>query len=673
MLVAKVFLVFTFAIFFALTPQFSFAETGEPSKLNLILPSDTFKVNSVPAFVVLTDDDSNPVLSESDLHVDIRTFGNVHTDQSSVMISKNTHIAKFLVNIDGDGGIAIASSGFVPDTKNVYFQYEDAKPELQVRVAPNPIPPSSTAEVYVWIEQNEKPYIPDRDISIQLISEDEDFLTFSDVGRFNSNPTTDTLKSTQNIVLKSGESFAKAKVFSTDFISEFNPNFGPDLRHAELEENEANEFLITALADGFEGKQADIRIQPAKILTANEISNNVQADPTVTKIWAYPSTAFDDFEIVMAVYTQTVEKERKVSVGTNSETEELEQNQLQTDEDENEESDETSVGGDEEDQELSNSCSFCAPVIISDADIRAHVSSNELITNHQNSVKISSNSFIAKENYVVIPAKTNGMLGDGQISGAFDGTAGDIFEIKIEQPFDLEPTLGITSIPSIANQFQDILMVYGLEDNVVSSVPIRNLVVSTNPALDVSIDDEFETVKVVNGFTGTLGKEIDVMALSDGLIPTSVNFEVYSEPFDFDAQSSKTSVLYGDVFEITYKELPSYLKVELDSNLPFEQIENGFRLRGFDVGEQTIRLLAKSGDEILNSKEFSINVLPLESTTNSVEVSQTRVNDAPINDKFLENYLLYFLIPVGIMPVGIFMLKNKTKKRKEFSEEDLTF
>ncbi len=671
----KILFVLTFILFVA-SSSFAFAESDSvPSKLKIILPSDSVKIKEMPVFVVLNDNYDNPILAENDISIEVRTFGNIHAQTSKIIIQKGMHYSVFQVSLTGDGGVAIASSGLDSDMKNINFEAQENIPELRVRVAPNPIPPSSFAQVYVWLEQDDKPFIPKNDVSIKLVSEDDDFLTFSKNSQFNSNPTTETLTSSTTILLKAGESFVKTKVFSTDFISEFNPSFGPDLRHKELDENEGNEFTITALADGFDGKQTDIIIQPAKMKKSIEnVSDEVSSDPTITKVWAYPNTVFEDFEIIVAVYTQTKEPDRAVIVGDESQTT-SDREQLTGIIDQELDSDD-----EQNDQNLSNSCDFCAPLIITDSDIRAHVSTNELVTPTKNSVIVSSSSFTLQPNYVVIPAKSNGILGDAKISAVFDGTLGDEFDVQIQQPFDPKLKLGITSIPALDQQNQDLMMVYGLENGIISNIEIENLVISTKPALDVQIYDNSTPIKIIKGFTGHFSGSINVMALADGLIPVTTTFEIISEPITLDLSPLSNEMDFGNSVELYYKVIPSYAHVSLDTILPFDEIDNGFRVYGTTAGTHTLSLTAKNGGDKTANKQILINVNFVEPPIESIIANQNaQDNQISANFNFFDISHIYFIIVgigiiSGIIITGIIIKKKfKSKSKNSFEEVDLTF
>lgn len=485
------------------------------TKLSLILPSDLLNVKKIPAYVILTDDSGNPVPSQEDLKVDVRAFGNIQVDQSSVIINKSQHYSSFISRISGDGGITIATSGLESDTKKISFEIKQDIPVLSVKIAPNPIPPSSSAMVYLWFEQGNRPFVPKEDIKITLTAEDPKFLTFLKEGQFSASPTTKSLSSSTTIYLKAGQSYTKTKVFSTDFISEFNPNFGPDLRHEELKENEAKQYTITAIAEGFEGKQTHIKIQPAKTVKSLASNNrDILATPTNTKVWAYPNTILDEFDIITAVYTQTVDPENNVSTNNDSTA--------------------GSIGNIETidaatTENIDDVCSSCAPLVITDADLGIHVSAGDLATAPDRAM-MYSNSFASRENYVIIPAKSQGLLGTSKVSAVADGTTGDEFNIEIKQPFTGVLQLGLTSIPIIPNQEQDLFMIYSLRNNAVTNDTIKELTVSTNPKIDITNILDIGPIKIVRGIVNQLPQNAQVVsatALATGIESTSSKLTIF--------------------------------------------------------------------------------------------------------------------------------------------------
>lgn len=700
------------------------------TKLKLVLPSDLLNVKKIPAYVVLTDDSGNPITAQDDIKVDIRSFGNVEVDQNNIVIKKGQHYSNFVSRINGDGGITVATSGLESDTKKITLHAKDDVPVLNVRVAPNPIPPSSSAMVYLWLEQGNRPFVPKEDVKITLTTEDPKFLTFLKDGRFNTNPTTKSLSSSTVIYLKAGQSYTKTKVFSTDFISEFNPEFGPDLRHEELGANEAKQYTITAVAEGFDGKQTHIKIQPAKTVKSLAQNNReILSTPTNTKVWAYPNTILNEFDIIVAVYTQIENTENTVTTNGESNTQSFENIESIDD-----------VGS----ENIDDICSSCAPLVITESDVGVHISAGDLAI-APNNVVMSASSFISKENYVIVSAKSTGLLGTSKISAVADGTTGDEFNIEVKQPFTKDLQLGITPIPIISNQEQDLFMIYSLRSNAISNETIKELAVSTNPKIGITGISEVGSIKIVRGTvnqlpqdaqfmsttalaTGTesasskleifdpqkqiklvhpqkikLGQPFPLFAyvtdergnptsvfvpmespsnaiekLDDGLFKTmtsgKINFAVSSdgftsittidsipEPINLNVLPSKTQINSGETLDLLYAVYPPSSKVALNTDLRFDEIDNGFRVYGAELGEHTLLITAQN-DGQRTTQEVKIRIYE-----NNLEIEP-----APFD--YLKTNYLFFAILTAVSASGIFVFTKKRLKQKPKNyEEDLTF
>jgi hypothetical protein len=706
--------------------------TLKATKLKLILPLDMLNVKRIPAYVVLTDDSGNPIPAHDDIKVDIRSFGNVEVDQNNIVIKKGQHYSNFVSRINGDGGITVATSGLESDTKKITLEAKEDVPVLNVRVAPNPIPPSSSAMVYLWFEQGNRPFVPKEDVKITLTTEDPKFLTFLKDGRFNASPTTKSLSSSTTITLKAGQSYTKTKVFSTDFISEFNPDFGPDLRHEELSANEVNQYTITAVADGFDGKQTHIKIQPAKTVKSLAQSNReIPSTPTNTKVWAYPNNILDEFDIIVAVYTQIKDTKNTVTTNRESNTQSFE-----------------NVGSVDDigtTENIDNICSSCAPLVITESNVGVYVSAGDLAI-APNNVVISANSFISKENYVIIPAKSMGFLGTSKISAVVDGTTGDEFNIEVKQPFTKDLQLGITPIPIISNQEQDLFMIYSLRSNAVSNDTIKELAVSTNPKIDITGISSIDSVKIVKGKVNPLSQDTRFMSvtalatgiestsskltifdpqkqiklvhpqkiklgqpfplfvyvvdergnpistfvpveppsnviekLDDGLFKTTtggkINFAVsvdgftsvttidsIPEPINLNVLPSRTQINSGETLDLLYAVYPSSSKVSLNTDLRFDEIDNGFRVYGAEPGEHTLLITAQNDGEGTTSQELKIKI-----NENNLQTEPTQL------DYFKTNYLFVAILIVASATGVLIFVKKKLKLKPKNYEEDLTF
>lgn len=624
------------------------------TQLDLVLPSDTVKIKHMPAFVVLKDASGNPISAYHDAEISLSSFGNVDVEESKVIIKKGSHYASFNVEINGDGGISASAPDIIPDTKKIKAVKNNIDPKLNLRVAPNPLGAHSSGEVYVWMEQNGKPFIPSEDVKITLVSENEDFLTFSKSLAFNRNPTTKALDSSTTFFIKAGSSYAKTKVWTTDFISEFNPQFGIQPSHLELEPDQGVDVGITALGDGMKGVETDVRIRLIQTIdsdTFDKMTNmKVMPDPTITKIWAYPDPAFDNFEVIVAAYmddedidesiddkdtqnSDTIIQSLGISILNNLDTlnnlineghglvdgalldndikDELHDlldekdfaeitvrikksdvadnnfivdmtdvvndlndvnkklnnllsadaikaiNTSLEDDTEDESSDDDVINevnvddnlkivgdgnnqeddlfgrnvmeDDRDDEIQDNICKDCVPLIIAETDLKAHISTNNLVKASSSEDILISSLFTSKSNYAVFTAQTTGLLGDALISGVVDGTTGDNLEIKIEQPYLTEPQLGIKSLPVISNEEQVLFLIYIHENGAIKNEEIINLTVNLDANTEITQIEDHGSIKVVSGIVhSTISDDvINVSALANNFENTLGEISVF--------------------------------------------------------------------------------------------------------------------------------------------------
>ncbi len=525
-----------------------------PQQLELIVPANTVKVREIPAYVVLKDSFDNPVSAAQDIEMTVTTFGNVKSETQNIVIPKNSHYVSFKAEVFGDGGINIAAQEFNTDTEYIQTEKEKSEVELRVRVAPNPIGASSFSEVYVWLEKDDAPYVPGNDMEITLASQNEDFLTFQKDARYNSLPTTQSLTSTTKIILEKGSSFTKTRVYATDFISEFNPGFGSDLRHVELTKGQAAEVFITAIASGVGGDEAKVLVTPSVGLTSAQFSTqsnqNFVVDPSVTKVWAYPDPAMDNFEIVMAPFIQLVNATTKNQAAE----EELEKKGLDLEELDERESDDDNNNDDNNNDDNNNDdnnnddtdggiegvsgeeqdeyCDKCIPIIIVEENLMAHVTTNDLGKTLSSSEEILSSSFRTNQNYAVFDATTTGKLGEMQINGVVDGTEGDKINIDVDQPFSSETKLQITPIPSIdfsSPVAQDLFMVYPTVGDSISDFKIDDLFISSKPQIKINEIRDVGFVKIVNGvIQSTSSETIEIAALAEGIEGVEGNLSIFN-------------------------------------------------------------------------------------------------------------------------------------------------
>jgi hypothetical protein len=491
-----------------------------PAKIDLLIPANRVGVNQILAYTFLLDSYDNPLLASEDIEVNVRSFGNIVAQVSKVVIKKDMHYGKFIVDVKGDGGISVAANNLESDTELIEFTSVSDEVELKAKVAPDPIATSSSGEVYVWLEKDGKLVVPEKDVKVTLVSEDSRFLAFSKAVQFSA-PLDRDLVSTSKIYIKGGESYAHTMVWTTDFLIK-NQEENKSTNQTQVnDEGDTEEITITAIAEGFDSAETDV-----------EIRTPAAKDPNVARIFALPDPAVDKLDIIIGLYfSQDLENEeeeeeefddtdsdQEIESDEEEEFECREGNETPTAEEEiafEQEFDE-----DEEDDEDQEGCDLI-PVTIGES-IAAHISTDSLLKAAYETVRLDKGDLDLRDHYSVIPAITTGNLGTSKIFGAADGTIGEEIEIRIEKPYSNIPAIGLKSLPAIANAEQDMFLVYGIEDGIMTDLKIKDLVVSTRPTVLIENIQDVGFLKVVKGRSPEFvsGKTFEVTALAAGFTDT---------------------------------------------------------------------------------------------------------------------------------------------------------
>ncbi|MEM2760856.1 MAG: hypothetical protein QXW73_08745, partial [Nitrososphaerales archaeon] len=527
-------------------------------------------------------------------------------------------------------GVTAATNNLQPDTEMIEFASVSDDVELKVEVAPDPLATSSSGEVYVWLEKDGKPFVPERNVKVTLATEDSRFLAFSKAVQFSA-PLDRDLVSTAEIFIKGGESYAHTMVWTTDFLIKNQQQNQQVNQTTTNNEDDEEEIIITAIADGFDSAETTV-----------EIRQPVQNDPNLARIFAFPDPAIDKLDIIIALYF-------------------IEETSLE-------------------------------PVAISES-IVAHVSTDSLLRAAYDRVRLDKDDLDIRDHYTVIPARTLGMPGTSKIFGVADGTRGEKIEIRIEKPYSSIPTIAVKPLPVLANAEQDMFLIYSVKDGAVTDLKIKNPVVSTKPAIEIGKIRDISSINVVNGKSSDLvsGRIVDVTVLASGFVgaaatvtpfnPELRNIVAYHPPtvhagepfpvvfyatdqnkhpieivepsispktdmvkmlqnsfilsssnehsFVFYAESMNPGIskiesfsyditleasvgdeqfVLGDDITLTYQVIPADARITLDADLPFERNGNGFTIESTIPGSHTLLLTAEKEGFKSTSKEIQIEI-----------------------------------------------------------------
>jgi len=507
-----------------------------PAKLDIVLPSNRVSVNQIPVYVFLLNAFNNPLRATEDTEVNVGSFGNIYAQVTKTVIKEGTHYSKFVIDVKGDGGVSVVANNLQSDTEMIEFASISDNVELKVEVAPDPLATSSSGEVYVWLEKDGKPIVPERNVKVTLVSEDSRFLAFSKAVQFSA-PLDRDLVSTKEILIKSGESYAHTMVWTTDFLTK-NQEGNQEKKQSEGQDEEGEEITVTAIAEGFDSAETTV-----------EIRKPVTSDPNVARIFALPDPAVDKLDIIIALYF-VEEEERESDDDTVTDDEEQLCGEQATTEEVGQEISEDIETEEEEGDEIT--CSF-EPVAITES-IVAHISTDSLLRAAYQKVRLDKDDLDIRDHYTVIPATTMGNPGTSKIFGAADGTRGEKIEIRVEKPYSSIPAIAVKALPTLANAEQDMFIVYSVKDGAITDLKIKDLVVSTRPTLVIGDTLDISSMKIVKGRSPDLpsGRTIEVTALATGFVGSSTTVSPFNAEIRNIVSYHPTTVHADEPFPVVF-------------------------------------------------------------------------------------------------------------------------
>ena len=281
-----------------------------PTKLTTIIPKDLFNVlqddNSHTGYIFLLNDFDNPVKATKPIDVILTSNGDIILQKQTVTIPQGMHYAKFDFTASAEGSIASSAQNLEPSSVDLVVS-NTQKVELKVAVAPEPIPTSSSAEIYYWLEKDGKPFVATHDVKVSITISESDIMSFDSsmrgtrvISEENMNDevpiqdsfhpvkvkTNEELKrdASQVVYLKSGEHFGKVQSYTSA---------------------SPGTTKITATAISFGNISDEEKIQDSTSTTISltkidETSGKNSALITKTNVMALPNPAFDKVDIIVS-------------------------------------------------------------------------------------------------------------------------------------------------------------------------------------------------------------------------------------------------------------------------------------------------------------------------------------------------------------------------------------
>ncbi len=277
-----------------------------PIKLDLIITTDIVNVltdeNKHTGYVFLLNDFDNPVIAAEPIQVTLTNSGEISLPKNSITIEPGKHYATFKFEAKGTGSLTASAPNLEPDEDSISVNQAD-EIELHVEIAPEPVPTDSSAEIYFWLERDNRPYLAPHDIKISLSIDKSANLSFdsaiegaivltpdktaedrrtddadarSIVTRTEAQLTRD---SKREFIIKEGQYYGRAQVYSSF--------------------DTASDITISGLAESINPAVDEETIKESDLLSISTEKSNFEI-ATQTDVFAYPDPAYDKVEIIVS-------------------------------------------------------------------------------------------------------------------------------------------------------------------------------------------------------------------------------------------------------------------------------------------------------------------------------------------------------------------------------------
>ncbi|MEM3064561.1 MAG: hypothetical protein QW177_04225 [Candidatus Nitrosotenuis sp.] len=275
-----------------------------PNEIDLKLPSTLVNVlareDSQTGYVFLLNTFQNPVMAKEPINVILTSRGDITLHKNVVTIEPGMHYAKFAFKVKGEGTITAAASNLDPDTETITIS-ESEDIQLNIAIAPDSVPTSSSAEIYFWLERGGKPYLPPHDVKITLSIDRGDKMSFNPAMKgaiVLSESTTGERKATDPDAKKIiTQTDAQLKEDSKrDAVIKKGTHYGKLTAYTSFD---SGTIMISGLAESVAPNNDDEIIKETQIITINtETSNSERTDQT--EVVAYPDPPYDKVEIIVS-------------------------------------------------------------------------------------------------------------------------------------------------------------------------------------------------------------------------------------------------------------------------------------------------------------------------------------------------------------------------------------
>jgi hypothetical protein len=134
-----------------------YSSNQEPDSLKIILPVNSTKADRMLGYVFVLDRNGAPAAVQEDVKVGLSTSGMIEVPKN-VVIKQHEYYAKFIADVKGSSRIFAGAQGL--KLADVQIEKQQQEVSVRVAVAPNIALENSQSFFYVWLEKDDRPYVP---------------------------------------------------------------------------------------------------------------------------------------------------------------------------------------------------------------------------------------------------------------------------------------------------------------------------------------------------------------------------------------------------------------------------------------------------------------------------------------------------------------------------------
>ncbi|MGI0062871.1 MAG: hypothetical protein ACREBA_10520, partial [Nitrosotalea sp.] len=249
----------------------------QPTSLEIILPDNTTKAQSMVSYVFAQDEFGQPTPVSQDTEISVATSSMIQAPET-VTIPQGQYYTQLPLVTKGTGQISVSAEGLGTATATVTKVNDDV--QVRFALAPDLVIPNSITHWYAWLEKEGKPFKPPYGIRAVLTSSDTDVARFGssyDIEHFN-----DILYST---TLDNG--------VATGILHTIN----------------GGNSTISVSVDGFGSASATLAVggvQNQDLISGNQTGpcGSFSCNANLIKIWVYPPSFDGTSYGIVSLYRQ---------------------------------------------------------------------------------------------------------------------------------------------------------------------------------------------------------------------------------------------------------------------------------------------------------------------------------------------------------------------------------